>query len=182
MHTSSTLPILINQLVGQFRPKGLNPIFPGLLGFIFLFGIFRHIIPVQGVGVVIADNGGSSIHIGNGQLDPAIVVEPVVFTPDLQPLRAGGSLEDCHIRRGGFLLDIQPGVNPADQFPSLPLGQLHIHLDFLLKFNFTFGTDHMNLFGGPDNGSATGGKHTFWKMIRRFCWNPSGQVAGALQG
>lgn len=47
-------------------------------------------------------------------------------------------------------------VNPADQFPNAPLGQLHIHLTFLLKFNITFSTDHMNLFGGPDNGSATG--------------------------
>lgn len=40
------------------------------------------------------------------KLDPAIVVEPVVFTPDFQPFRAGGSLEDCHIRRGGFLFDV----------------------------------------------------------------------------
>ena len=106
--------------------------------------------------MVIADDGGSAIHIANGQFDPAIVVEPVIFTPDFQPFRAGGSLEDCHIRRGDLLLDIQPGVNSADQFPSNPLGQLHIHLAFLLKFTVTIRTDNTDFFCGSDNSPATG--------------------------
>lgn len=80
--------------MGHFLTHSPNPFFTGLLGFSFLFGLFRHIIPVQGVGVVIADNRGSAIHIANGQLDPAIVVEPVIFTSDFQPFRAGGSLEE----------------------------------------------------------------------------------------
>lgn len=55
---------------------------------------------------------------------------------------------------------IKGRLNYINQFLSVKVGPhgfpFSSHLDFLLKFAIAISADHMNFFGGPDNGPATG--------------------------
>ena len=47
-------------------------------------------------------------------------------------------------------------ISEVNGFPILGVNQLHFLSLLFFKGHFTFPTENMNFFGGPDDGSATG--------------------------